>query len=599
MPGIHEQRGQGLVVQYHPAEAGEVFPGDQQPVIVQLGGGDGDFPAAQAHVRGFIDGIHVDGLLIAVEGVVFQQFQLGLVVLAAVVIRRDGLVEAGDGTPRIAQLTQHVGVQTVGLQVDAFKGMVEVVPDHVFGGVDVVGGEHVRRQAQRRQVIPVGHHHGGLVEGGQRVDQLFQEGVGIGQRVDIVLEGRQGQRLRQVEDFDIPLSGLVAFGVFAVGFHGDAQRQVPPLGAPEYGHDLVGQYLVPRPAQRIGVDVLHVFHRHEAIEAQPGIDRVAVVERGAVVVQRGGGVAVRLQVVGHGFAVGLLQYGAVGGFAGGKVIQVHAGDDLELGVHRASADGGDVELAAGALLLEPVEERRRVAADAAAPNRANIDERFQLYEHDVGLGRVVVLVEDLWLGLAIVNVFQNLAHGFIAVIAGPGDAHLAEGIGKHQREAIVVVVVHQAVEALGQQPRAYARGFKHDAQQQAAHKPHQGLAQVSVLTPGGAGKQHDNQGKHEENAKEYRDDLGQRGVDGQQRQRLPDQQQVHGREGRRAILGDDVLDHAKEQPQKADRAQHGDPVQEELRKHQRGQHDQYVEQEDQRGAGDELEQAGDGQPPVA
>ena len=147
-----------------------------------------------------------------------------------------------------------------------------------------------------------------------------------------------------------------------MGLHGDGEDEIAVLGGAQRLQNFLRQDGILRPAKRIPLDVVHVFQRRERLEAEIGIDAVAAVERGVIIMDGVGGIARALQRIGHGFAGPVLDDGLVGILPDAEVIEIHAGEDLELGVRRARADGRHIEQAAGARLLQPLKIWDRIFA---------------------------------------------------------------------------------------------------------------------------------------------------------------------------------------------------------------------------------------------
>ena len=580
MAGIDIGGLDGLSADDDAGELGEVLAGDQQASVLVDGVGDGDGDAAHGHGGGLVGGLAVKDLAVAVEDVVLQLLQPVQVVLPGLG-GVGGLVVFADDAPGEAQLLEHVGAEPVGLEVRSLEFLAVVVPDHVPAGVDGAGAEHLGGQLQRGQMVAVGHHHRGLVEPGQRVDQVLQEVVGGGEDVDEVLEGGQRHALGQGQHLDVALPGFVGVGVLAVGLHGDAHHQVAGVGGFQRAQDLAGELGVLRPAQVGVLHVLHVLQRHEAVEAQVGIDHVAAVEGAGVVVHGGGGVAVLLQVGAHALHGLLLEDGVVGIFPRAEEVQVHAGEHLELGVGGAAADGGHVQEPAGEVFAQPVEGGGGVGGELAADDGVHVEKGLQLHEDDVGLVQVVVLVEHGigQLAVVVVDVLEDLGHRLGGIALGAGDALLAEGEAEAGGEAVVVVGVHQVLKPPGEEARAHAQRRKHDAQQHEAHKGQKRRGEIVALAlPHAAEHQHDGHDDGEARA-EHQYDLGPGVIDGDQRKGVLQHQYVHRAKGLGAVLDDHVLHDAQRHPCQRQRAQHRPPALEQLRKRQRGQHDQRAVEE--------------------
>ena len=105
-------------------------------------------------------------------------------------------MELGHHAVGDAQLAQQLRAQAVGLHVPGLEFRAVVVPDHVAAGVEVAGGQHLRRQAQRRQVVAVEHHQHRLVVAAEGVQQFADELIHRREDVDVVLEGREVGVLR-------------------------------------------------------------------------------------------------------------------------------------------------------------------------------------------------------------------------------------------------------------------------------------------------------------------------------------------------------------------------------------------------------------------
>ena len=261
-----------------------------------------------------------------------------------------------------AEAVEHHGGQLIGLHIAVDLFGVEIRPDDIFRRLHGAAAQLVLRDAEARQMIAVEYDDRRLAERGEPAHKARDKGIRLLELVEVILQpGAAGFGLLPRDP-----DGSRAFqrlrGILAVGLHGDGEDEIAVLGGAQRLQDLLRQDGILCPAERIPLDVVHVFQRRERLEAEIGIDAVAAVERGVIIMDGVGGIARALQRIGHGFAGSVLDDGLVGILPDAEMVEIHAGEDLELGVRRARADGRHIEQAAGARLLQPLKIWDRIFA---------------------------------------------------------------------------------------------------------------------------------------------------------------------------------------------------------------------------------------------
>ena len=294
------------------------------------------------------------------------------------------LMDLVDKTRVNVQLFKHERGELIRLNIAGGFLQGQIAPDHVFGGIQIARFQPIFRDFDGGQVVAVQHQHHVLakvLEGGL---EGTDEGVHFTELVDIIGESvgprlvggtRKGDGRLTVVDRDL--------GIAAVSLDRDGKDKVLSLGGAERLQNIVGKDRVLFPRQLGVADADHMLGGGKGVEAEIGIDEIAVIEGARMVVHTVGGVAERGEVVRYRLTAVIAENALIGVLARAEEAEVKSRQHLELGVGGTAAEGGDREKSAGALLSEGGKVGDGVFRIGNVKEAIDVKEGLQLHQDNV------------------------------------------------------------------------------------------------------------------------------------------------------------------------------------------------------------------------
>ena len=258
---------------------------------------------AQAHRRSLERIGSVIHILLSVENIVLQHFQVYLVVSGI----SPRLVVAEDIAFMNAYLVHDLGSNLVGGKILVLLLQPHIVPDHILGLEQILVFHILYRQVHGGQMIAVHDQDHIFVQLGQGIGQFLDKLIHFIDLIAVIFPfvvHRIGAAAGY-SDLGILDHGLLR--IIPMSLYGNGVHVIRAFGIFHRLKNVLGQIPVPDPAVRIGVILSgHIFRGGKAVKAQIGKHTFPAVEIGFIVVNGVGSVSQLFQHIGGAFTGGLL-----------------------------------------------------------------------------------------------------------------------------------------------------------------------------------------------------------------------------------------------------------------------------------------------------